>query len=57
MWPLRHVRAPRSIAQVAASLVRQATPPDTKACRLHEALDLALPPWILHLDTDNQTQR
>ena len=35
-----------------AGVFRQTTPPDTETRRLHQALDLALPPRILHLDPE-----
>ena len=35
-----------------AGIFRQTTAPTAEARRLHEVLGLALPPKILHLDTD-----
>ena len=38
-----------------AGIFRQTTAPTAECRRLHEALGLALPPKILHLDTDPGT--
>jgi hypothetical protein len=40
-----------------AGLFRQTTPPTTEVRRLHQALDIALPPRILDLDTDQAATR
>jgi hypothetical protein len=40
-----------------AGLFRQTTPPSTEVRRLHQALDLSLPPRILDLDPDRATTR
>ena len=40
-----------------AGLFRQTTPPSTEVRRLHQVLDIALPPRILALDPDQATPR
>ncbi|OJY46348.1 MAG: transposase [Pseudonocardia sp. 73-21] len=40
-----------------AGLFRQTTPPSAEARRLHQALDIALPPRILDLDPEQPTTR
>jgi hypothetical protein len=40
-----------------AGLFRQTTPPSPEVRRLHQALDIALPPRILDLDTEQPTTR